>query len=429
MRPIDNIVDITNYVMLEYGQPMHAFDIEYVKGHKIIVRNARTGETIQTLDGVDRTLSEEMLVIADEEKASAVAGVMGGENSGIHEGTHTVVFESACFKGSSVRVTAKKLGMRTESSSRFEKGLDPQNCLPAVMRACELVEQLGAGEVVDGVIDVDNSGYQPTVLHLDPAWINTFLGTDISREKMEEILKNLQFGIDGENIIVPSFRGDVQHKADVAEEIARFYGYNNIPTTTAKGNPEGGYSDYQQFERTVNQNMLAQGMYEIMTYSFVSPKEYDRIRLPKDDPKRESVVILNPLGEDTSIMRTNAIPSMMLTLAKTTTTATAPLRCTRSATSISRLRARSFRTRCQTLRWECTARTRTSLCSRALWRTCWIHWELRTTTSLPATTIRPSIRADVRCSLRTARRSVSSEKSIRWSAPTTASTPAFMWAG
>src|SRR5699024_515706 len=152
---------------------------------------------------------------------------------------------------SSVRVTAKKLGMRTESSSRFEKGLDPQNCLPAVMRACELVEQLGAGEVVDGVIDVDNSGYQPTVLHLDPAWINTFLGTDISREKMEEILKNLQFGVDGENIIVPSFRGDVQHKADVAEEIARFYGYNNIPTTTAKGNPEGGYSDYQQFERTV----------------------------------------------------------------------------------------------------------------------------------------------------------------------------------
>ena len=316
VRPIDNIVDITNYVMLEYGQPMHAFDIEYVKGHKIVVRNARTGETIQTLDGVDRTLSEEMLVIADEEKASAVAGVMGGENSGIHEGTHTVVFESACFKGSSVRVTAKKLGMRTESSSRFEKGLDPQNCLPAVMRACELVEQLGAGEVVDGVIDVDNSGYQPTVLHLDPAWINTFLGTDISREKMEQILKNLQFGIEGENIVVPSFRGDVQHKADVAEEIARFYGYNNIPTTTAKGNPEGGYSDYQQFERTVNQNMLAQGMYEIMTYSFVSPKEYDRIRLPKDDPKRESVVILNPLGEDTSIMRTNAIPSMMLILAK-----------------------------------------------------------------------------------------------------------------
>lgn len=316
VRPIDNIVDITNFVMLEYGQPMHAFDIEYVKGHKIIVRNAHTGETIQTLDGVDRTLSEEMLVIADEEKASAVAGVMGGENSGIHEGTHTVVFESACFKGSSVRVTAKKLGMRTESSSRFEKGLDPQNCLPAIMRACELVEQLRAGEVVDGVIDVDNSGYQPTVLHLDPAWINTFLGTDISREKMEEILKNLQFGIDGENIIVPSFRGDVQHKADVAEEIARFYGYNNIPTTTAKGNPEGGYSPYQQFERTVNQNMLAQGMYEIMTYSFVSPKEYDRIRLPKDDPRRESVTILNPLGEDTSIMRTNAIPSMMQILAK-----------------------------------------------------------------------------------------------------------------
>ena len=317
VRPINNIVDITNYVMLEYGQPMHAFDIELCQGpqdHRPQRPHRRdypdTGRCGQ------QPSSEEMLVIADEEKASAVAGVMGGENSGIHEGTHTVVFESACFKGSSVRVTAQKLGMRTESSSRFEKGLDPQNCLPAVMRACELVEQLGAGEVVDGVIDVDNSGYQPTVLHLDPVWINTFLGTDISREKMEEILRNLQFGIDGENIIVPSFRGDVQHKADVAEEIARFYGYNNIPTTTAKGNPEGGYSDYQQFERTVNQNMLAQGMYEIMTYSFVSPKEYDRIRLPKDDPKRESVVILNPLGEDTSIMRTNAIPSMMLILAK-----------------------------------------------------------------------------------------------------------------
>ena len=172
VRPIDNIVDITNYVMLEYGQPMHAFDIEYVKGHKIIVRNARTGETIQTLDGVDRTLSEEMLVIADEEKASAVAGVMGGENSGIHEGTHTVVFESACFKGSSVRVTAKKLGMRTESSSRFEKGLDPQNCLPAVMRACELVEQLGAGEVVSGVIDIDHADHTLRRVPFDADWMN-----------------------------------------------------------------------------------------------------------------------------------------------------------------------------------------------------------------------------------------------------------------
>lgn len=316
VRPIDNIVDITNYVMLEYGQPMHAFDIEYVKDHKIIVRNAVSGETIQTLDGVDRTLSEDMLVIADSEKASAVAGVMGGEYSGINENTHTVVFESACFKGSSVRITAKKLGMRTESSGRFEKGLDAQNCLPAVMRACELVELLGAGEVVDGVIDVDNTNYQPTRIHLDADWTNRFLGTDIPKEQMVKILTDLQFQMEGDEIIVPSFRSDVEHKADIAEEIARFYGYNNIPTTIAKGSPEGGYNEYQKFERIVNQNMLAQGMYEIMTYSFVSPKQYDKIRLPKDDPKRQSVVIRNPLGEDTSIMRTNAIPSMMDILSK-----------------------------------------------------------------------------------------------------------------
>ena len=316
VRPIDNIVDITNYVMLEYGQPMHAFDSEYVKDHKIIVRNAVSGETIQTLDGVDRTLSEDMLVIADSEKASAVAGVMGGEHSGINENTHTVVFESACFKGSSVRITAKKLGMRTESSGRFEKGLDAQNCLPAVMRACELVELLGAGEVVDGVIDVDNTNYQPTRIHLDADWTNRFLGTDIPKEQMVKILTDLQFQMEGDEIIVPSFRSDVEHKADIAEEIARFYGYNNIPTTIAKGSPEGGYNEYQKFERVVNQNMLAQGMYEIMTYSFVSPKQYDKIRLPKDDPKRQSVVIRNPLGEDTSIMRTNAIPSMMDILSK-----------------------------------------------------------------------------------------------------------------
>ena len=316
VRPIDNIVDITNYVMLEYGQPMHAFDIEYVKGSKIIVRNALSGETLTTLDGVERNLTEDMLVIADEEKASAVAGVMGGEHSGITEGTHTVVFESACFKGSSVRVTAKKLGMRTESSGRFEKGLDAQNCLPAIQRACELVELLGAGEVVDGVIDIDNTGYQPTVLHLDAEWINRFLGTDISEERMKQILTDLPFGVNGNEITVPSFRADVEHKADIAEEIARIYGYNNIPTTTAKGSPQGKYSEYQKFEQKINQTMLAQGLYEIMTYSFVSPKQYDKIRLPKDDPKRKSVVITNPLGEDTSIMRTNAIPSMMDILSK-----------------------------------------------------------------------------------------------------------------
>ena len=316
VRPINNIVDITNFVMLEYGQPMHAFDIEYVKDHKIVVRNAHTGETIKTLDGVERPLTEDMLVIADSEKASAVAGVMGGEYSGINENTHTVVFESANFKGSSVRVTAKKLGMRTESSGRFEKGLDAQNCLPAIMRACELVEKLGAGEIVDGVIDVDNTGYKPTEIELNPAWINKFLGTEICEDRMRKILTDLHFELDGNKITVPSYRSDVEHKADVAEEIARIYGYNNIPTTTAKGSPQGGYSEYQSFERKVNQNMISQGLYEIMTYSFVSPKQYDKIRLPENDPKRASVVIRNPLGEDTSIMRTNAIPSMMDILSK-----------------------------------------------------------------------------------------------------------------
>lgn len=316
VRPINNIVDITNYVMLEYGQPMHAFDIEYVKDHKIVVRNAMNGETITTLDGVERQLTEDMLVIADSEKASAVAGVMGGEHSGINEGTHTVVFESANFKGSSVRVTAKKLGMRTESSGRFEKGLDAQNCLPAILRACELVEKLEAGSVVDGVIDVDNTNYKPTEIEFNADWTNKFLGTDLPEDRMRKILTDLHFVLDGNKITVPSYRGDVEHKADIAEEIARIYGYNNMPTTTAKGSPQGKYSEYQQFERVVNNAMIAQGMYEIMTYSFVSPKQYDKIRLPKDDPKRASVVIKNPLGEDTSIMRTNAIPSMMDILSK-----------------------------------------------------------------------------------------------------------------
>lgn len=316
VRPINNIVDITNYVMLEYGQPMHAFDIEYVKDHKIVVRNAMNGETITTLDGVERQLTEDMLVIADSEKASAVAGVMGGEHSGINEGTHTVVFESANFKGSSVRVTAKKLGMRTESSGRFEKGLDAQNCLPAILRACELVEKLEAGSVVDGVIDVDNTNYKPTEIEFNADWTNKFLGTDLPEDRMRKILTDLHFVLDGNKITVPSYRSDVEHKADIAEEIARIYGYNNMPTTTAKGSPQGKYSEYQQFERVVNNAMIAQGMYEIMTYSFVSPKQYDKIRLPKDDPKRASVVIKNPLGEDTSIMRTNAIPSMMDILSK-----------------------------------------------------------------------------------------------------------------
>ncbi len=316
VRPINNIVDITNYVMLEYGQPMHAFDLSYVKDGKIIVRNAVEGESITTLEGVEHKLSPEMLVIADAEKPSAVAGVMGGEYSGINDNTCTIVFESANFHGPSVRTTSRKLGLRTESSGRFEKGLDAQNCLPAINRACHLVEMLGIGEVVDGIIDVDNSNYKETVLDLDCAWINRFLGTELSEDEMKGYLCEAGFVLEGNKVHVPSFRMDVEHKADLAEEVARFYGYNKIPTTISRSNSQGGYSKFQLFEQEIHKCMLAQGLYEVMTYSFISPKYYDKINLPADDGSRKSVTILNPLGEDTSIMRTNAIPSMLEVLAR-----------------------------------------------------------------------------------------------------------------
>jgi len=316
VRPINNIVDITNFVMLEYGQPMHAFDLEYVKDGQIIVRNAKDGEVLKTLEGVEHPLTSEMLVIADAEKPSAVAGVMGGEYSGINDHTHTIVFESANFFGASVRKTSRKLGLRTESSSRYEKGLDSQNCIPAVQRACHLVEQLGIGQVVDGIIDVDNSHYEPLTLTFDPQWTNDFLGTDLSEETMLGYLKEAGFAVNGDQIGVPSFRSDVEHKADLAEEVARFYGYNKIPTSIPKSSCQGGYSPFQQFERSIHRSLQAQGLYEVMTYSFISPKYYDKINLPANDPARKSVTILNPLGEDTSVMRTNIIPSMMEVLAR-----------------------------------------------------------------------------------------------------------------
>ncbi|MBR2635797.1 MAG: phenylalanine--tRNA ligase subunit beta [Oscillospiraceae bacterium] len=316
VRPINNIVDITNYVMLEYGHPMHAFDYKYVKGGKIVVRNAKEGESIMTLDGIERPLSPEMLAICDAEKPSAVAGVMGGEYSGIMDDTNTIVFEAACFNGPSIRTTAKKLGMRTESSARFEKGLDSETCIPAIMRACELVEMLGAGEVIGGMIDVDNSGYKPTEIKLNPDWINEFIGIDASRDEMVKILEDIGCKMNGDTIIVPSFRKDLEHKADIAEEIARFYGYDKIPTTAIRGTAQGALTDYQKFERTATETLLAQGCYQISTYSFISPKYYDKILLPADSELRKSVTILNPLGEDTSVMRTIVIPSMMETLAK-----------------------------------------------------------------------------------------------------------------
>ncbi len=231
VRPINNLVDITNYVMLEYGQPMHAFDLKYVKGNHIIVRNAKAGETMMTLDGIDRIFEPEMLVIADEESPVAVAGVMGGEFSGIMEDTNVVVFESANFQGSSVRMTAKKLGMRTDASSRYEKGISPESTMECVLRACELVELLGAGEVVDGVIDVDYSDKTPKTVAFTPDWINQFLGTDISEEDMKKTLLSLGFQLENQIITVPYFRVDIEHKADIAEEVARIYGYNRIPTT------------------------------------------------------------------------------------------------------------------------------------------------------------------------------------------------------
>lgn len=314
VRPINNLVDITNYVMLEYGQPMHAFDLRYVKDGKIVVRNAAEGETITTLDGVTRTLSPEMLVIADAEKPIAVAGVMGGEYSGIMEDTNTVVFESAYFEPVQVRRTAKKLGMRTDASARYEKGLDPEGCLRTLERAFELVELLGAGEPVRTHIDLDYNEKQRNRIPFDPDWINKFLGTDISREEMCDTMKMLEIEVDGDTCISPSFRIDLERPADLAEEVARIYGYNNIPSTVIKGIANASLTPKQKFRRTLENATVAVGCYGILTYSFISPKYFDKIALPADSSLRKTVVISNPLGEDTSVMRTTTLPSMLETL-------------------------------------------------------------------------------------------------------------------
>ena len=317
MRPINNLVDITNYVMLEYGQPMHAFDFSCVKNGEIIVRCAKEGESIRTLDGTDRPLNTSMLCICDTEKPVAVAGVMGGENSEIVGDTAMVLFESACFNGPSVRRTATTLGMRTDASSRFEKGLDAEGTVRAVQRACELVEMLGCGEVVEGILDVYPGKKPQTTLKLEPEKINALLGTDIDEGTMRKILTDLGFGFEGDMILVPSWRGDVEHYSDIAEEVARFYGYNEIPTRFTGGIATcGGFSDYQLCERLVGQTCRGLGMDEIITYSFISPTYYDKIRMPKDDPRRDSLKILNPLGEDTSIMRTTILPSMLEILSR-----------------------------------------------------------------------------------------------------------------
>lgn len=317
MRPINNIVDITNYVMLEYGQPMHAFDFSCVKNGEIHIRLAKEGETVTTLDGTDRELNPSMLCICDTDKPVAVAGVMGGANSEIVGDTAMVLFESANFDGTSVRRTATSLGMRTDASSRYEKGLDPENTLKGVQRACELVELLGCGEVMDGIIDEYPNPQDEVVLPLEPEKINTLLGTQIEETRMRDILASLDFRMDGNMIHVPSWRSDVEHYSDIAEEVARFYGYNEIPTKFSIGNTScGRYTEIQEARRLAGLLCRNMGMNEIITYSFISPSYYDKIRLPEDSPLRDSIRILNPLGEDTSIMRTTTLPSMLEIMAR-----------------------------------------------------------------------------------------------------------------
>ena len=311
VRPINNIVDITNYVMLEYGQPMHAFDYRYVSSGKIIVREAKAGESMTTLEGTQRALKPGMLVIADETKPIGLAGIMGGLNSEIRDDTTMVVFESANFNGTSIRQTALALGMRTEASGKFEKNLDPMMTIPAVQRACELVEMLHCGDVLDGTIDIINYVPQERRLPLEPEKINRLLGTNISKEDMVMYLNRLEVPVEGDTILVPSFRPDLVRMVDIAEEVGRSFGYNEIPVTQFRTATHGGYSQEMKQEAKAGTLCRAMGYSEIITYSFVSPTVFDRIRIPTDSPLRNALKIQNPLGEDTSIMRTVVLPSML----------------------------------------------------------------------------------------------------------------------
>ena len=330
VRPINNIVDITNYVLLEYGQPMHAFDLRDLEDNKIIVRRAEDGEVIKTLDEQDRKLTNNDLVIADGKRAVAIAGVMGGFNSEVKDDTATVVFESATFDAASVRLTAQRVGLRTESSSRYEKGLDYHNTVPAVERACQLVEELGCGEVVGGMIDVMGNVKDMETLPFRPDKINAFLGT--------EIFNALEIAVDTDKMTVtpPSFRPDLEGEADIAEEVARFYGYDKIPTTLLSGEATCGMkNDRQKAQDAIGESLNAQGMYEIYTYTFVSPSIFDKLNIPSDSDLRNTVKITNPLGEDTSVMRTTTIASMLEILARNYNY--------RNPAALSR-QARSFRT-------------------------------------------------------------------------------------
>lgn len=317
IRPINNIVDITNYVMEEFGQPMHAYDMSTIAKNEIIVRRAKAGETFVTLDGQERKLDESMLMICDGEKPVGLAGIMGGENSMITDDVTTMLFEAACFDGTNIRLSSKKVGLRTDASSKFEKGLDPNNAILAINRACQLVEELGCGEVVGGAVDVYPRVKEGKRVPFDAAWINKLLGTDIDEETMIGYLKKVDLGFDYDTkeVIVPSWRQDVERDADVAEEVARFFGYDNIPTTLPTGEATTGFLSFKLRVEQVARN-VAQfcGFSQGMCYSFESPKVFDKLLIPADSKLRNTVVISNPLGEDYSIMRTTSLNGMLTSL-------------------------------------------------------------------------------------------------------------------
>ena len=318
IRPINNLVDITNYVMEEYGQPMHAYDLDTIEGKEIVVRTAEKGEKFTTLDGQEREMDESVLMICDGKKPIGLAGIMGGENSMITDDVKTMLFEAATFDGTNIRLSGKKLGMRTDAQAKFEKGLDPNNAMDAMDRACQLIEELGAGEVVGGAVDFYPVKKEPLRIAYDPAKINALLGTDISEEDMIRYFETIDLPVDREKreVIVPTWRQDLERMADLAEEVARFYGYDNIPMTLPSGAAtSGGLSQKLQHEDMVREVVENYGFCEGMTFSFESPKVYDKLNLSEDDVLRKSIQITNPLGEDYSVMRTSALGGMLTSLA------------------------------------------------------------------------------------------------------------------
>lgn len=317
IRPINNIVDITNYVMEEYGQPMHAYDLDTIAGREINVRCAAKGEKFVTLDGQERTMDDSVLMICDGEKAIGIAGIMGGENSMITDDVKTMLFEAACFDGTNIRLSSKKIGLRTDASGKFEKGLDPNNAIDAINRACQLIEELGAGEVVGGVVDVYGKVKEGRRIPFDADKVNKLLGTNIEKETMIGYFKKIDLDYDYEKdeVIVPSWRQDLERLADMAEEVARFYGYANIPTTLPSGEATAGKKSFKMRVEDVAREVAEFcGFSQGMTYSFESPKVFDKLLLPEDSELRKTVVISNPLGEDFSIMRTTSLNGMLTSL-------------------------------------------------------------------------------------------------------------------